>query len=334
MDHSRYYRQHFTPAHPEATALLHLVHFYEPGCFPSQSIASYLLAGVEAGESALIIATPDHTEALLEALNCCGIDTQLLEHADLLLCLDARSIVAALRERGPLTDASVDEALEAPLERIGRMPPQRRSRVFGDMVDLLSLSGDHPASLQLERQWNRLQTRHSFSLYCACGTAAFAKENSAAIPGLCHVHDEVIIPAYPSSPQSGLALLLEQSRALQAAIRRCQTGETTLRALEVDYARLFDEHVECWRDRIELGLRSRLVDKPPPGNPAEDLDGAVESMLDKILAECQEVCAAKKAATPGGAESDQYTGKILAYGRLTSALCGLQKTVRQRRLLA
>jgi hypothetical protein len=327
------YQQHVAPAHQQATTLPHVVHFYEPGYFPSQSIASYLYAGVECGESALIIATPEHTQALLDALNCCGIDTNALEHADLLLCLDANSLVTALRRHGSFSDASVDEALAPPLHRISRTPPNGRSRVFGEMVDLLAVAGDYPASLQLEQQWNRLQAQHSFSLYCAYCTAAFAGENSAAIPGLCHVHDEVMIPASASPPQSWLALLLEQSRALQAAIRRCQTGESTLHALELEYARLFDEHVECWRDRIALGLCSAsLLDKPPSSNPSEDLDRVIERMLCKILAECQEACAAKKAAPTGGAESDKYTGEILAYGRLTSALCGLQKTVRQRRL--
>src|SRR5271156_2214951 len=94
------------PLQPQPPA--HVVHFYERDFFPAQSIANFFCAGLETGEVSLIIATAEHTRAIKESLEYCGLDPDALERADLLLCLDAPSILAALGTTGALTGCGTD----------------------------------------------------------------------------------------------------------------------------------------------------------------------------------------------------------------------------------
>ena len=54
----------------------HLVHFYEDGAFPDVFVADFLWDGLEAGDSLVIIAIPEHVRAMRErfALRCVAVE--------------------------------------------------------------------------------------------------------------------------------------------------------------------------------------------------------------------------------------------------------------------
>jgi len=312
----------------------HALHFYEPDLFPVQSIAAFLRTGLEDGELALLIATPEHSRAVRDALWRGNLDLEALQRSDLLLCLDAPSVLAALKSSGGTCRCATDDLLNELISKAVRLSPSGRVRVFGELINLLALAGDYEAGLQLEAHWNRLLAIHPFRLYCACSTAGFLHESSApAVAALCRLHDRLV--PFVSSPAtlSWLAPLLLQSGALQAEMQKRQAAEKALHAVELEYARLFSEHVDHLRKCLEESLRpASFCRGTPMQNSHASLDYMVERLLCDILEQCQAACIARESASPGGPESQKYTGEILAYGRLTSALCGLQQRAQARTL--
>lgn len=312
----------------------HALHFYEADLFPAQSVAAFLRAGLEHGELALLIATPEHSRAVRDALWRCNLDLEALQRSDLLLCLDAPSVLAALKSSGGLCGSSTNDLLNELISRAARLSPSGRVRVFGELINLLALAGDYEAALQLEAHWNRLLATDPFRLYCACSTAGFLHESSApAVAALCRLHDRLV--PFVSSPatSSWLAPLLLQSGALQTEVQKRQVAEKALNALELEYARLFSEHIDHLRKCLEETVRPTASCRatPMPDSHAS-LDYMVERLLREILVQCQAACVARESASPGDPESQKYTGEILAYGRLTSALCGLQQRAQARAL--
>jgi len=313
---------------------VHVVHFYEPQAFPSRQIAEYLFAGIVAGDSSLIIATPEHTQALFDSLLLCGADAELLIHDGLLTALDATATLAALQAHSALTDAGVDEILLAPLAGARQGSLSGEVRVFGELVDLLAVAGDYARCLQLEAQCNRLLAAHPFTLYCAYSTASFAHEHSAeAVSAICGGHAE-IMPFASKFPPGWLAILLELSCTLQTELRRSRGLEHAVRYLEHEYAQLFAEHVTHWKECLEIGLRTAVppASRPPDPPVCAEVDLLVDHLLDKIVMECQTACAARNSSPEGAPEADKHTGEILAYARMTAALCSLQKSLRPRLL--
>ena len=319
--------------HPSPSRRLpvHVVHFYDPHAFPSEHIAEYLFAGIVAGDSALIIATPEHTRDIFDSLLLRGADPQLLIHDGLLTALDTAAILPALQAHNLLTDTCVDEILLARLAAVRHNSLSGDVRVFAELVDLLAGAGDYALCLQLEAQWNRLLAAHSFALYCAYSTASFAHEHSAeTVSAICTAQPEIVPFASKLAP-GWLAILLGLSCTLQAQLRRSSGLQQTLRSLERDYAQLFAEHVAHWKESIEIGLRAAPPASRPQNSPAcAEVDLLVDRLLEKIVIECQAACAARDSFPPGAPEADKRIGEILAYARMTAALCGLQKKLQPR----
>jgi hypothetical protein len=66
------------------------------------------------------------------------------------------------------------------------------------------------------------------------------------------------------------------------------------------------------------------------GSLDDDLGQMLERVLDGILTYCGEAGQARHSAVAGSADWNKSTGRILAYGRLTSALHKLQTYVQTR----
>src|SRR5439155_16792383 len=187
----------------------HFVQFYEADAFLLDALGDYIGAALRAGDAGVVIATPAHREGLEERLRAGGLDIAAARAGGRYVPLDAAETLASIMVDGspdPARFAAVAGGLIARAAAGGR-----RVRVFGEMVALLAVAGDHAAALRLEALWNELQQTHSFALFCAYPLNGLGGE---ALAGLlvdaCAAHSRVI----PAESYSALPTTDARLRAI------------------------------------------------------------------------------------------------------------------------
>ena len=142
----------------------HVVQLYTDDGFLGRALSHFIGTGLARGEAAVVVATPEHSQALLEDLGRQLDVAGALERGQLVI-RDARaSLDRFLRPTGPDPVAFrqlVSELLD-PIEAAGRI----RIRVFGEMVDLLWRE-DLPATVRLEALWSEILMERQVTLLCA-----------------------------------------------------------------------------------------------------------------------------------------------------------------------
>jgi signal transduction histidine kinase len=235
----------------------HIVQFYETDEFLVSTVGEYMIAGLEAGEPCIVIATTAHRGGLEERLQAAGVDLPAAIAAGRYVALDALELLASFRHDGVLVGDAVHATLGAIIDQVGR--GGRCVRIFGEMVALLCADGDYAGAQQLEEFWNELQRRYSFSLFCGYPMGSFAGEPLAApLAGLCAAHTRVI----PAESYAGLTSEAERSRAiallqqkaytLEAEIAERKRIEAVLTATAVENARLYQQAQDAIRLRDEF----------------------------------------------------------------------------------
>lgn len=148
----------------------HVVQFYEREEGLAQSVSRFLGAGLVAGETALVVATPKRRAAFDVALTAAGVDVAAARVAGRYVALDADEVLASF-----MMDGSPDPVRFA-VEvggLISSLKDQRRPlRIYGEMVAVLWESDDVASAIALEQLWNDLASGVSFSLFCAYPVAA------------------------------------------------------------------------------------------------------------------------------------------------------------------
>lgn len=180
---------------PQAVAVNHNDHFvelYDDDAALVASVRTFLSIGINEGESAVVIATPAHREAIEAELGR-AVDVAEARRQGMFTTLDAGGTLAQFMRGEEIDDARFETVIGDVLRAAG--DGTRRVRVFGEMVALLWADGNVPAALQLEDRWNALGQVHDFRLYCAYPAASFGSEETAALSGICHRHSHVVVPA-------------------------------------------------------------------------------------------------------------------------------------------
>lgn len=132
----------------------HVVQFYG-GDFPADSVARFLLDGIQAKEVCIVIADPKHVAAI----------DRLLDRPGKCIYLDARETMAKF-----MVDGRPDRLRF--LDTVGDLVAQAAEagghvRAFGEMVVLLCKDGNAEAARELEQLWNELGRRHHMRLLCS-----------------------------------------------------------------------------------------------------------------------------------------------------------------------
>jgi hypothetical protein len=174
----------------------HVVQFYERDEELVETVGAYLLDGLRAGETALVVATQAHIVALETALASDGVSLASAREDRRLITLDAAETLA----RFMLADGPDAGAFDNVMGGVVRGASQlgRRIRAYGEMVALLWDDGDVAAAIELESLWNELGLQVPFSLFCAYPTQSVAGEDRTdAFHEVCHLHSAIVGP--PSS---------------------------------------------------------------------------------------------------------------------------------------
>jgi hypothetical protein len=169
----------------------HIVQFYDRESQLVAMVGPYLLAGADAGETAIVIATGAHRRAFEAELQAGGIDVVQARADGSLIVLDAASTMEAF-----ITGAEIDhDAFDAVIGGLLRRASLagRPIRAYGEMVALLWDAGDVLAAIELEGLWNELAREVRFSLFCSYPAASVAgSEHAEALHKVCHLHSSVV----------------------------------------------------------------------------------------------------------------------------------------------
>jgi hypothetical protein len=164
----------------------HFVQFFDADDELVRGVVRFHLAGFEAGETVICVATPEHREKIDAQLVELGADPGALAASYRYIPLDARTTLDSFMD-GQRLDR------ERFHRNIGLLIAQAASRgapvrIFGEMVVLLAQQGRDPFVLELEELWNELSRYHSFSLFCAYPRASCSR---AMYETICAVHSHV-----------------------------------------------------------------------------------------------------------------------------------------------
>jgi len=170
----------------------HAVGFYEDDDEVVGRISAYAAEGLRRRERVLTVVTPEHRNAVDDALSDLGLDPARARHDGSYVTLEAAHTLSTF-----LVDGSPD--LDGFAHSVGRMISAAREdgstvRVFGEMVSLLWDRGDVVSALQLESMWNELAQVQQFFLMCAYRQAGLGQAQLRDIGRVCDLHAAVHPP--------------------------------------------------------------------------------------------------------------------------------------------
>jgi hypothetical protein len=158
----------------------------------AESVGTYLAAGLDLGEPAVVIATPEHWNRFAERLASSGWDEAAIDEQGLLFLVHADEMLAALMVSGAPSRERFEQVVGGLLDRVEERFPGRPIRAYGEMVDLLCQRGDSRSAAALEDLWNDLGLRRRFSLLCAYDLDLFDRATQVSVlPEICRAHTHV-----------------------------------------------------------------------------------------------------------------------------------------------
>lgn len=161
----------------------HALHVYDNESVFLDTLEGFVAGGLRRGEVVIVIATAAHLYSLEYRLESSPIDTPALLADGSFICIDADTMLSRLMVDGRPDESAFDRYVAHLVETA--QAGGRHVRVFGEMVALLWQRGEHDATLELERCWNRLCSRIEFSLLCAYPRSA---ESQRAFGSICRQH--------------------------------------------------------------------------------------------------------------------------------------------------
>jgi hypothetical protein len=164
----------------------HVLQVYSGDASLLDALEGFAAAGLAAGETVIVIATPGHVALLEGRLQSRGLDLGAARAEDRLIELPAAETVQQFM-LGDWPDEQLFRETMGPVIARARAGG-RKVRAFGEMVALLWAAGNEPAAVRLEYLWNKLLATEQFPLFCAYPRAGFSEGLDAAVRSVCTAH--------------------------------------------------------------------------------------------------------------------------------------------------
>lgn len=168
----------------------HLVLVYRSDEEYLDALESFVCDGLLAGESVVLIATPEHLDQLEPRVVRRGFNLDTAARAGRYFVMDAEEAQSHF-----LIDGHADEEhFTLLITEVLRQAASggRRLRVFGEIVMLLCRQGETGAMLQLEKLWHRLSRERSFLHFCAYPEQGFPAGDPVCRQAVCEAHSRVV----------------------------------------------------------------------------------------------------------------------------------------------
>ena len=169
----------------------HRVQFYERDDELVDALETFVTKGLVTGEASVVIATPEHRQALRDRLAAAGINIDTAINDRRYAELDAAETLGKF-----LYDEWPDPVMFEQVIRevlISVRGSGRNVRAFGEMVALLWESDHHDAAVRLEHLWNNLINAEDISLFCAYPSDSFdLNDPKNLLADICAAHTTVV----------------------------------------------------------------------------------------------------------------------------------------------
>jgi signal transduction histidine kinase len=225
----------------------HGVQFYSQDKFLLEELSGYIGNALRAGDAAIVVATEQHRNGLLQWLTAQGLEVTALIEEKRFVALDARHLLATFMVDGGPNEEKFADAVGGIVANATASARGERPRVaiFGEMVALLWADGNAQAAIRLEQLWNNLARTKAFSLFCAYPMTSFKREEDAELLlKVCNEHSAVI-------PTEGYMALVSEGERLRNITQLQQKAK----ALETEVA----EHKRL-RQELELHVKARTAE--------------------------------------------------------------------------
>lgn len=163
----------------EAPAGRHIAQFHRNSESLTESVYTFVEGGLRRGDSVVVIATPELTDALTARLSQNKLHPDALSQAGKLGVLDADQFMAQSMPDGVPESRRFRDAIVPVLSRV--QPFGRGVRILDEMGSMLWNAGSADAAIRLEELWNALAKLYTFSLFCGY-TLDMQSEESYAGP--------------------------------------------------------------------------------------------------------------------------------------------------------
>jgi hypothetical protein len=176
----------------------HVIQIYENDQKFIQVLSQFVHGGLTAGDGVIVIATPQHLEAVRSKLAKSGINT------DDYLNTQYFPMVAQETLQRFLVDGLPDEKLfnEIISGLIAKVRGNRRRvRAFGEMVAVLWKEGNRKATVKLEQLWNKFCENELFCLFCAYPESGFDYDINTSLNHICSAHSKIVTPLREGSSE-------------------------------------------------------------------------------------------------------------------------------------
>jgi PAS domain S-box-containing protein len=205
----------------------HDVQFYMDDGALLDMLRRFIGGAVAAGDSAIVIATKAHHDALAQQLMNQGLDTDKAIHQGRYILAEAGETLSRIMVNGLADETRFTEVIGDLLTRARNAAKCEGSRVavFGEMVALLWAEGKSQEALRVERLWNDLAQKHYFSLLRAYPIAGFDNDRDIEpFLRMCAQHSGV----FPSESYPELGSVEERLRTIANLEQRTQALERAL----------------------------------------------------------------------------------------------------------
>lgn len=148
----------------EAPAGRHIAQFHRNSESLTESVYTFVEGGLRRGDSVVVIASPELTDALATRLSYNKLYPDALSQAGKICLLDVDQHMAQSMPDGVLESRCFRDAIVPVLSRL--QPVARGIRILDEMGSRLWNAGRADGAIRLEELWNALAKLYTFSLYC------------------------------------------------------------------------------------------------------------------------------------------------------------------------
>jgi hypothetical protein len=171
----------------------HVVQLYQDDGFFGDAVSHFAASGLAQGDAVILVATGAHWELLADCLSGKGLDVVALRRHGQLLLLDADATLPTFLVES-LPDAPTFKALARATIALARTGSQSgRVRWWGEMVNVLFVTGNGRGSTCLEALFDEVAHEESIAIFCSFLMDPLdAKMYEGPLQAVCGTHAHLI----------------------------------------------------------------------------------------------------------------------------------------------